>query len=208
MEIIDAIPKLESLRRGVFFSLGAYAVLTKPESAQSLLAYSINVSNARLQVMDRSQPEAVPEERLSEEISFERVLEDHAARNIVEISIVHMISKSFDVISELRKENKLSADVSKEAWYQFARHIRNAYSHDYKWNFHPETLSNLEQNPIEWKNLRIESNMQGEEVYGFLGDFDALQLNSEMLEYLKRNSEDVVQNNENDGIRKVIKVKV
>ncbi len=206
MEIEEAIIQLESVRKGVWFSLGAYAVLSEPESAQSLLNYSIDVSNEKLEVKIRSENHTFPEQKMSQEISFEKVLENNSARKIVDIAIMHMISKSFDAIQELKEKNKVELDQEALVWYEFARHIRNAFSHNFRWYFNKKAVKSLKEQPIIWRSMEINAAMNNQPIGKFIGDFDALQLNSLMLNYLSKYTNFKATRDEN--IKKIIKYKV
>ena len=68
-------------------------------------------------------------------------------------------------------------------WYQFARIVRNALTHDQKWRFNKYDKSVL---PVSWNGKTIDLTMDNTEItWEFFDPYDAMELWDEMYEFAK-----------------------
>ena len=156
------------------------------------------------------QPKDTPIERkvgASYSISFEDLLSNDSCKNIIDISIYSMVCKSFESIKEFIHSKNIKLNAEEQTWYQFARHIRNAFSHNFKWSFSNQVLKELNKSPVCWKKRKITGSMHGEDIEGFLSYFDALQLNTTMILFLEQHLPRVKPDiNNKNKVKKIVNI--
>lgn len=163
----ETLTKLNALRQSFCFSLGAYALLTQEPARSQVSGYDVCVTNNTLAVVSTGASHTA-DSNMSYRIAFNSSLPEDAALSVVRSSFYAMLSGSFEAVKGWHQ-------VKQQDWYQFARHLRNAISHDGRFHF-----TNGSGLPVTWRNLLIEQTMQGAPIENFLGWFDGLQLNSVM----------------------------
>ena len=164
-----ALQKLKAARDSFWFSLGAYALLTKEPARTEVANFSISVTNQELLVEPKT---AVVPQRIgtSYRIEFNSSIPDESALSVVQRTFYAMITDSYDA-AKSASELQLKA----QDWYHLARHLRNAIAHNGRWHF--QNLSGL---PCKWRHLVIDSSMQDQPIQGFIGWYDGLQLGAVM----------------------------
>ncbi|WP_143507352.1 hypothetical protein [Pseudomonas sediminis] len=163
----ETITQLKAARDGFWFSLGAYALLTKEPAKSELSRYNINIYEDGEIV--------VSEDKLNERrgtnytIGFNGALSNSAARGVVDNSFKQMIIDSNHAIRAYAKFNKI--DISESSSIQFIRHYRNAIAHNGLWDLRsPKGL------PLTWRNRTLTIEMNNQPIEGFLTWFEGLQL--------------------------------
>jgi hypothetical protein len=155
------------LMQSFCFSLGAYALLTQEPARSQVSSYDICVTNNNLSVVGTGTSHTA-DSNMSYRIAFNSSLPVNAALTVVRNSFYAMLAGSFEAV-------KSSHQVQQQEWFHFARHLRNAISHNGRFHF-----TNDSGLPAKWRNLLIEQSMQGVSIENFLGWFDGLQLNAVM----------------------------
>lgn len=163
----ETLNTLNGLRQSFCFSLGAYALLTQEPASSQVAGYEVCVTNNTLTVLGKGASHA-PDSNMSYRIAFNSTLPEAAALAVVRSSFNTMLSGSFEAI-------KHWPQAKEQEWYHFARHVRNAASHNGRFHF-----SNNSGLPARWRNMVIDNSMQGESLEAFLGWFNGLQLNAIM----------------------------
>jgi hypothetical protein len=163
----ETLAKLNTLRQSFCFSLGAYALLTQEPARSQVSRYDVCVTNNTLAVVGTGASQTA-DSNMSYRIVFNSSLPTDAALTVVRSSFYAMLSGSFEAM-------KGWDQVEQQDWFHFARHLRNAISHNGRFHF-----TNEWGLPAKWRNLLIEQSMQGAPVENFLGWFDGLQLNAVM----------------------------
>src|SRR5690606_23114859 len=164
-----SLSKLKSSRDSFWFSLGAYALLTKEPAASLVAGYDISVTNNDLLVGPRDAQD-LPRRGMSYRIGFNSSLSKNSALAVVQSTFYAMLSDSYEACK--------AADpirVKDQDWYHFARHLRNAISHNGRWHF-----QNSAGLPATWRRMTVDQSMHGTEITGFIGWFDGLQLGATM----------------------------
>ncbi|MGH9439381.1 MAG: hypothetical protein ACRD22_16195 [Terriglobia bacterium] len=170
------LSKINSLRQSFCFSLGAYALLTQEPAMSQVANYNVCVTNKSLTVFQEGHQHK-PDSNLSYRIAFNASLPSDAALEVVRTSFYAMLAGSFEAVKHWER-------VRLQSWYHFARHVRNAASHNGL--FHFSDSSGL---PVTWRNLTIAASMQDMALSEFLGWFDGLQLNASMNLFIDRGIE-------------------
>ena len=82
------------------------------------------------------------------------------------------------------ESSKFNNRINKSELYQFLKHIRNGSSHGNVFIFKPKEKKKLLAKPITWKNKKIDSSLEGKEVFNsFITCFDlSLIINDLSLE--------------------------
>ncbi len=164
-----SLSKLKSSRDSFWFSLGAYALLTKEPAASQVAGYDISVTNNDLLVRSRDA-QVSNGTGMSYRIGFNSSLPENAALAVVQSTFYAMLSDSYEACKAAGP-----AKLRGQEWYHFARHVRNAISHNGRWHF-----KNGAGLPATWRRMTIDQSMQGHEIGGFIGWFDGLQLGATM----------------------------
>ena len=163
-----ALSKLKRTRDSFWFSLGAYALLTKEPAKSQVAGYSIVVTNNDLTV----EPKGATTQHggISYRIEFNSSITQDSALSVVQQTFYSMLTDSYEATKSAAPELHKTQD-----WYHFARHLRNAISHNGRWHF-----QNSVGLPTQWRHLAIDSSMHGQPVEGFIGWYDGLQLGAVM----------------------------
>lgn len=167
MTMKEAITQFKIARDGFWFSLGAYALLTKEPVKSELIRYDIKIyEDGDLAV---SEDDVNQRRGTNYTIGFNSGLSDNAARSVVDNSFKQMIIDSNHVVRAYAKANNL--DVSELPAIQFIRHYRNAIGHNGRWR-----IDSPKGFPLTWRNRTITFDMNGQSIDGFLTWFEGLQL--------------------------------
>ena len=164
-----SLAKLKSTRDSFWFSLGAYALLTKEPAASLVAGYDISVTNCDLLVRPRGAQDTLLR-GISYRIEFNSSIPNESALAVVQSTFYAMLSHSYEACK--------SADpvgMKDQDWYHFARNLRNAISHNGRWHF-----QNSAGLPATWRRMTVDQSMHGSEIGGFIGWFDGLQLGATM----------------------------
>ena len=164
-----SLSKLKNSRDAFWFSLGAYALLTKEPAASQVAGYDISVTNTDVLVGPRDAQDSY-QLGMSYRIGFNSSLPREAALSVVQSTFLAMISDSYEACKAAAP-----AEIKNQDWYHFARHLRNAISHNGRWHF-----QNNAGLPATWRRMTIDQSMHGKEIGGFIGWFDGLQLGATM----------------------------
>lgn len=164
-----SLSKLKRSRDSFWFSLGAYALLTKEPAASQVDGYDISVTNSDLLVRPRGARDSL-RSGMSYRIGFNSSLPEDAALTVVQSTFYAMLSDSYEACKAAAP-----AEIKNQEWYHFARHLRNAISHNGRWHFQNGTGL-----PTTWRRMTVDQSMNGSEIGGFIGWFDGLQLGSTM----------------------------
>lgn len=167
MTAAETIRQLKAARDGFWFSLGAYALLTKEPARSELSRYDIKVYEDGDIVVSEDN---VNERRgTNYTIGFNSALSDGAARDVVNNSFKQMIIDSNHAIRAYAEFN--SVNVTESSAIRFIRHYRNAIAHNGLWDLRsPKGL------PITWRNKTLTIDMNNQPIDGFLTWFEGLQL--------------------------------
>jgi hypothetical protein len=109
----------------------------------------------------------LPEEREGEryEVQFNQILHSYINDNenfnvdlleLYKFSRRNLIKESFEVVKSYAGENNLTKQLKSQPWFEFARMVRNAVSHDLVWYFRPDDLKKL---PVTWGGKTIDSSL-------------------------------------------------
>jgi hypothetical protein len=164
-----SLSKLKSARDSFWFSLGAYALLTREPAASQVAGYDISVTNSDLLVGPRDAQDS-GHLGMSYRIGFNSSLPNTAALAVVQSTFYAMLSDSYEACKAAAP-----VGIKDQDWYHFSRHLRNAISHNGRWHF-----QNNASLPATWRRMTVESSMHGHEIDGFIGWFDGLQLGATM----------------------------
>lgn len=164
-----ALSKLKSSRDSFWFSLGAYALLTKEPAASQVSGYDISVTNSDLLVGARDAQDS-HRRGMSYRIGFNSSLPKEAALAVVQSTFYAMLSDNYETCKAAAPTK-----IKDQEWYHFARHLRNAISHNGRWHF-----QNGAGLPATWRRMTVDQSMHGNEIGGFIGWFDGLQLGATM----------------------------
>lgn len=168
-----ALKKIKSARDSFWFSLGAYALLTKEPAKSQVAGYRISVTNDELLAELRDSP-APRKSGTSYRIEFNSSIAQESALSVVRSTFYAMLSDSYEAT-----KGADPARLKDQDWYHFARHLRNAISHNGRWHF-----QNALGLPANWCHLTIEPSMQDQSIDGFIGWYDGLQLGAVMQLYV------------------------
>jgi hypothetical protein len=178
-EMTPTVRSLYRTRDVFWFTLGAYALLTEEPSRSQLAGYDVSIANNHLQVVSSS--DTSPPGQTGYKIGFRGAIDSGAAKEVVERAFRQMILTSYATTTEFVKHRHLQDALSREDWYPFARHYRNAIAHNGRWNIAaPKGL------PTTWRNLTIEASFHNRSIDGFLGWFDGLQLCAVMIIFVSQ----------------------
>lgn len=93
-----------------------------------------------------------------------------------------LVVETFKAVSDFCKSNGKSKEMKAEQWFEFARMIRNALSHTFRFEFNKHDKSLL---PVSWKNRTITLSMDGSSLdLGFFGFPQGIELISDMAEFI------------------------
>jgi hypothetical protein len=96
----------------------------------------------------------------------------------------NLVKESFEVTTDFVEANGLLSKLRLEPWYYFAYHVRNAITHDFRWEFTNKKTKALL--PTTWNGKTIEVSMEGTEIIeGFLDPFTATSLALAMEDFVK-----------------------
>lgn len=166
---LDALSRLEDYRSSFMFSLGAYALMTEEPTCSLISNYSIKANNSGL-LVESKDIEYSPTRETGYAVEFGERIPRSAALSVVRTSFYSMLADSYETCV-----STFPQDVKNQDWYEFARHLRNAVSHDGRWNFKNKNIQ-----PVKWRSLIIDHSMHGHTIDGFIGWFDGLQLGAVM----------------------------
>lgn len=171
----SALSSLKKARDAFWFSLGGYALLTQEPARSIVSSYEIDVLNDNINVRAKGVKD---EDRRGTRytIGFGAALDISSVKGVLERTMRFMLVESFEVTLKYAKHNHLMDDLRSREWYEFSRHLRNAYAHGGRWD-----LLKRQRLPATWRRLTIDVSMHDQPVVdGFIGWFDALQLGSSM----------------------------
>jgi predicted DNA-binding protein (MmcQ/YjbR family) len=170
------IQRLNAAREAFWFSLAAYALLTQDPARSAISGFSVKVDDHDFRVIRRESEELTPG-RHSYRVNFIEDVSEPAAREVVHKAFEKMITDSFELVRAYAKSHDLEKEMRGQSWYRFARIYRNALSHDKTW-----PLDN--KDPVRWRNLIVNIDMEGQPVRGFLSWMKGLQLGAEMTNFV------------------------
>ena len=168
-----ALEKLKRARDSFWFSLGAYALLTKEPARSEIINYRVSINNQEL-LVESKDSSLVQSVGTSYRIEFNSSISEESALAVVQRTFYAMLSDSYDAAKTASETQLKSQD-----WYHLARHLRNAIAHNGRWHF-----LNSAGLPCIWRHLSIESSMQGQPIDGFIGWYDGLQLGAVMQSFV------------------------
>lgn len=168
------LERLNAVRDAFWFSVAGYALLTQNPTKSAIRDYSEVLSNSGLNVIKKDESDSHLGV-LKYRVNFLNDISEPAALELVEIALRTMISESLSIVEEFAAKNGVKDKLHKEQWWKFSKHCRNAFSHGNKWHF-----SSQKGFPVQWENLTLVHQMNGQSVIGFLKWFDGLKLGSQM----------------------------
>ncbi|MDW7772957.1 MAG: hypothetical protein SCH71_08710 [Desulfobulbaceae bacterium] len=178
----ETIAHLKVARDGFWFSLGAYALLTKEPVKSELRKYDIRVYENGDIVVSEGDVNERPGTNYT--IGFNGGLSGSAARGVVDNSFKQMIIDSNHAIHAYAKSNKI--DVSESSAIQFIRHYRNAIAHNGRWDLRsPKGL------PLTWRNRTLTIDMNDQSIDGFLTWFEGLQLCAQLNIFVSEHAKQI-----------------
>lgn len=90
-----------------------------------------------------------------------------------------MLKEPFEIIKAYCKEIDQTELFELQTWYHFVRIIRNAMSHDFRFNF--SSYDKTDRLPLTWKEKTLTASMDGDEMtIHFLTPVDVWYLVEEM----------------------------
>lgn len=179
MTAVEALALLKKARDSFWFSLGAYALLTKEPAMSEISKYDISIyEGGEINVSEIGSEEPF---RTGYTIGFNAGLGDLAARYVVDNSFRQMIIDSNHAVRAYVKLN--SADVVDLPEVKFIRHYRNAIAHNGQWNF--DSAKDL---PLTWRNRTLTMDMNHQSIEGYLNWFEGLQLCSQLNIFITQHS--------------------
>lgn len=93
-----------------------------------------------------------------------------------------LIKESFEVVKAYAEYSNSSSGLKCCPWYQFARILRNAISHDFHFRFNKYDLTLL---PLTWHNVTIQSAMHDQQLSGdVLSHGISWDLYNEMVQFV------------------------
>lgn len=93
-----------------------------------------------------------------------------------------LIKETFEIMKSYCAESNQKGLLTSEAWYQFARIIRNCISHNFRFEFNKYDKGLL---PVVWKHRTIDLSMNGRHLeLLFFGYVEAWELFSEMQSFV------------------------
>lgn len=84
-----------------------------------------------------------------------------------------MLVEAFEAASEYAESAGLKHELKQQDWFWFTFHLRNAFAHGGKWKFKANAKKHL---PARWRQLTIDTRLEGQSIEGFIGWSDGLQL--------------------------------
>lgn len=108
---------------------------------------------------------------------------NHASMEFAKMLLRTFITEGFEKLKGYCESTDQTQLLKKQAWYQFARMVRNCLKHSQHWSFNNYDLSIL---PVTWHSKTIEALMNDKEMtWEFFDCFDSLELWDEMYEFAK-----------------------
>lgn len=107
---------------------------------------------------------------------------DIAFKEFLTSQIRALIKESFELIKNYSDETKQDSKFKAEAWYQFARMIRNCLSHNFKFEFNKYDKRIL---PVSLKSRTIDATMDGKHLeLKFFGYVETWELFMEYQDFV------------------------
>lgn len=108
----------------------------------------------------------------------------HAATEFSKMLLRNITNDSFETLKEYCEETNQSPRMQGQAWYDFARLVRNALTHNQHWLLcrpHDKVIL-----PLTWRGKTIETSMDGKELtFDFYDWYDGAALWDDTFEFAK-----------------------
>ncbi|KAF1692772.1 hypothetical protein CSC62_14150 [Pseudoxanthomonas jiangsuensis] len=167
--------------RNVFHvAAAAYALLTDEEHGGLIANYQFWISEKGFKATRRGE-ERPHGDGSYRRISYERQVAQASADAMIELVTGKMICDSYEATKRYAIAVGEWEQLRDQPWFNFAWHIRNAHSHNGRWDFR----SNSRGLPVTWKRFTISIDLEGQEVAGFLPVYEALNLCAQMILYVQ-----------------------
>ena len=85
---------------------------------------------------------------------------EHASLEFVKMHLRNFTTEMFEKVKTHSEASGHSSEHKSQNWYQYARMVRNALTHDQHWHFNRYDRSLL---PVRWLEKTIEESMDGKE---------------------------------------------
>lgn len=176
MDQYAARAALELAMNRFYVAGAAYALLTGNASGKMIVDYDIVLSETGFHALprDSDRPGGI-----SRTITFNRPTAEDEALALLELAFQKVLSDAVEAVSSFARARNEWHDLKKEPWFAFARHLRNAYSHNGKWHF-----ADGAPLPVTWRRHSIERSMQGTPVRGFISYYHGTELMAQMIHYV------------------------
>lgn len=174
-EIRDQVLQRLKLSRETFrCSAAAYALLTSESSGKELERYKavFHETGFSVQLTDESAPAG---------ISLSWSFHKPAARAMMDTIYAKMISESVEATRDYASSvsDAELKGLNSQPWFLIAIHLRNAFSHNNRWEFKIKDVF-----PVKWRSFEITRQMEGHPAAEFLPWFQGTQLCAQMINYV------------------------
>lgn len=167
---------LENARSRFYVAGAAYALLTEEATRHLIVDYDFSLSEAGFHVRPHGSETT---QGISRTVSFRRATAKDEAHSLLEAAFQKLITDSVDVVASFARQNGDWHILKKQPWFAFARHLRNAYSHNGRWHFEDHAIV-----PVRWKRYEIDRPMQDHAVRDFISYLDGTDLHAQMVFYV------------------------
>lgn len=183
----NLLARLETIRGNYTLGLLFCGLLRNPKTRSTITLNRVFLTQARTWVFFPEQPISLPPNEKHYELRIggpdDQSGMDHMIDQFSTMLLRNLILDTFEVIRDYCKATGQLQLMRSQPWYQFARLLRNAVTHDQCWIFKDYDRSIL---PACWRGKCIEVGMEGQEVKtAFFGWFDGCELFLEMFTFAK-----------------------
>jgi len=120
---------------------------------------------------------------MADRLEFNKEERREILDNFHKVFLRFYIRESFELIKDYCEKTNQLVLLRKQAWYHFARLIRNCLGHNFKWVFKPYDKSLL---PISLRTLTITEEMEGKPLsLDFFNQSHAWNLHTDMSLFVK-----------------------
>jgi len=110
------------------------------------------------------------------ELMSNKTVNEKARKEFINMGLRSFIRESFEIIQDYCKNSHQMKKFNETKWFNFARLIRNCFSHNFKFIL---TESDVERLPIKWRNKEIKLDMKNTvlnlQFFGYLEAFDLFE---------------------------------